>query len=141
MPRQCQLARYTSRGKGYDTRNVVRDPSLPRFRKGEEAIVDALLLAHSDFLLAVVQLSTFWMPFDASAFTLEAEAAEEEVVAAEIRSLTRTLTRSRTRTRTRTLTQTRTRTRTRTRTLTITITLTLTLTPTLTLAQGVRGRG
>ena len=46
------------------------------------------LRAQSDFLLAVVQLSSFWMPFDASAFTLEAEAAEEEVVAAETRTLT-----------------------------------------------------
>ena len=64
------------------------------------------LRAHSDFLLAVVQLSTFWMPFDASAFTLEAEAAEEEVVAAETRTLTLTLTRTRTRTRTRTQTRT-----------------------------------
>ena len=40
-----------SRGNGYATRNVVRDPSLPRYRKGAEALIDALLLAHSDFLL------------------------------------------------------------------------------------------
>ena len=44
-------AKLVSRGSGYATRNVVRDPSLPRFRKGAEALIDALLLAHSDFLL------------------------------------------------------------------------------------------
>ena len=44
-------AKLVSRGNGYATRNVVRDPSLPRYRKGAEALIDALLLAHSDFLL------------------------------------------------------------------------------------------
>ena len=44
-------AKLVSRGSGYATRNVVRDPSLPRHRKGEEALIDALLLAHTDFLL------------------------------------------------------------------------------------------
>ena len=45
------------------------------------------LKAQNNFLLSVVQLSTFWMPFDAAAFTREADAAEEEVVAAETKLL------------------------------------------------------
>ena len=45
------------------------------------------LKAQNDFLLSVMQLSTFWMPFDAAAFTQEADAAEEEVVAAETKLL------------------------------------------------------
>ena len=45
------------------------------------------LKAQNNFLLSVVRLSTFWMPFDAAAFTREADAAEEEVVAAETKLL------------------------------------------------------
>ncbi|KAL3911640.1 MAG: hypothetical protein SGPRY_008617, partial [Prymnesium sp.] len=36
---------------GYKTLNVVRDPAIPGGQKGCSALVDALLLAHSDFLL------------------------------------------------------------------------------------------
>ena len=36
---------------GYATANVVRDPSIARFDKGRSGLVDALLLAHTDFLL------------------------------------------------------------------------------------------
>lgn len=45
------------------------------------------LRAQNDFLLSVVQLSTFWMPFDSAAFTREVDAAEEEVDAAETKLL------------------------------------------------------
>eukprot|EP00965_Chrysotila_dentata_P042325 1404438-Pleurochrysis_carterae.AAC.1 len=44
-------SRVVSRGVGYKTRNVVRDPAISRAVKGKEAVVDALLLAHCDFLL------------------------------------------------------------------------------------------
>ncbi len=43
--------RVVSRGKGYATANVVRDPSLSRHGKGVDALIDALLLAHTDYLL------------------------------------------------------------------------------------------
>ena len=44
--------------------------------------------AQNAFLLSVVQLSTFWIPFDAAAFTQEADAAgEEAVVVAETKLL------------------------------------------------------
>ena len=49
------LARYpgkvVSAGSGYRTANIVRDPSIDRHAKGRTALVDALLLAHTDFLL------------------------------------------------------------------------------------------
>ena len=52
---QRMLARYGARvvsaSEGYETANVVRDPSLDRYGKGRSALVDALLLAHCDFLL------------------------------------------------------------------------------------------
>lgn len=43
--------RLVSGGTGYATRNVVRDPSLGRYEKGRSGLVDALLLAHCDFVL------------------------------------------------------------------------------------------
>ena len=44
-------ARVVSRGAGYATKNVVRDATIPPQRKGHDAVLDALLLAHTDFLL------------------------------------------------------------------------------------------
>ena len=43
--------RVLSSGGGFATRNVVRDHSIPAQAKGESALIDALLLAHCDFLL------------------------------------------------------------------------------------------
>ncbi|KAL1510774.1 hypothetical protein AB1Y20_007060 [Prymnesium parvum] len=43
--------RFFSQSDGYETLNVVRDPAIPGGEKGTSALVDALLLAHTDFLL------------------------------------------------------------------------------------------
>ena len=43
--------RVVSATTGYQTANIVRDPSIDRHEKGRSALVDALLLAHTDFLL------------------------------------------------------------------------------------------
>lgn len=43
--------RVRSRTAGYAVENVVRDPTLARARKGADAVIDALLLAHTDYLL------------------------------------------------------------------------------------------
>jgi len=71
-----------SRGAGYATRNVVRDPALSRHAKGADAVMDALLLAHSDFLLkgtsALSEFSLWLSPRLAAAhldLQIEGEAA------------------------------------------------------------------
>lgn len=52
--------RILSASSGYATANIVRDPSIPKHAKGRSALLDALLLAHTDFLLkATSSLSEF----------------------------------------------------------------------------------
>ena len=43
--------RVVSAGRGYDSRNVIADSSISGHAKGVDALVDALLLSKSDFLL------------------------------------------------------------------------------------------
>ena len=43
--------RLVSASAGYETANIVRDPSIGRHAKGRSGLIDALLLAHTDFLL------------------------------------------------------------------------------------------
>ena len=43
--------RVVSHSPGYATANIVRDPSIDRYDKGRSALIDALILAHVDFLL------------------------------------------------------------------------------------------
>ena len=51
----AMVARYAdkvvSASTGYKTENVVRDPAIGRYQKGRSGLIDALLLAHCDFLL------------------------------------------------------------------------------------------
>ena len=55
-------ARLVSASSGYKTDNIVRDPSIDKFGKGRSALLDALLLAHTDFLLkGTSSLSEFAM--------------------------------------------------------------------------------
>ena len=60
-------SRMVSGSKGYPTRNIVRDTHIDRYSKGADAIVDALLLAHTDFLLkstsAVSEFAIWYNPF------------------------------------------------------------------------------
>lgn len=52
---------------GYSTRNVVRDPAINPYDKGRSGLVDALLLAHTDFLLkGTSSLSEFAMWYNPS---------------------------------------------------------------------------
>ena len=51
-----------SASAGYATANIVRDPSIDRFGKGRSALIDALILAHTDYLLkGTSSLSEFAM--------------------------------------------------------------------------------
>ena len=43
--------KLVSASTGYSTDNIVRDPSIDRYQKGRSGLLDALLLAHTDFLL------------------------------------------------------------------------------------------